>query len=287
MIRPVPASPKHRALAVGFIVLTLPLQGLAQPPGGSRELSHGDSDDRPPPAEAVEFYRRGHEHFRAGRYREAVEDLTRAMQLDPSSPTLVYNLARVHELLGDYDEAIASYHRYAALLPPDQAGEHERVRETLARLEGARSHAAAQTETPPPQPPADFELNRPVIVEEHGVADALFWIPASVTGAALLSAFTLGVIALTQRSALDDYTVGLPGTCITNDSCDDSWDGRADQVRNLALASDLLFGAAAIGGVASFLLYILRSQPVETFPDYGPSVDVSAQGVALRWRGEL
>jgi len=65
--------------AVLFSVLLLS-QGpvaLAQQPGAGTEQ-----------AQAVEFYRRGREHFEAGRYRDAISDLEQAVILDPSSPML-------------------------------------------------------------------------------------------------------------------------------------------------------------------------------------------------------
>src|SRR5687768_3439309 len=91
-----------------------------------------------PPGEAVDYYQSGRRHFAAGRYREAVADLQRAREHDPNSPTLVYNLARVYELLGELDAAIESYEEYRRLLPSREREERARVAETVRRLRGAR-----------------------------------------------------------------------------------------------------------------------------------------------------
>ena len=56
---------------------------------------------------AVEHYERGRDHYQAGRYPEAAEELELAHQLDPESPTLAYNLARVYELMNDFERAAA------------------------------------------------------------------------------------------------------------------------------------------------------------------------------------
>ena len=53
--------------------------------------------EREPPAGAIERYNRGRAHYQAGRYREALAELEKALALDPNSPNLVYNVARVYE----------------------------------------------------------------------------------------------------------------------------------------------------------------------------------------------
>jgi tetratricopeptide (TPR) repeat protein len=87
-----------------------------------------------PPAEALKHYERGRALYKAGRYREALAELQMALFLDPNSPNLVYNVARVHELLGEIDLAIEHYVRYQKLLPPDQADEIARVESTSRRI---------------------------------------------------------------------------------------------------------------------------------------------------------
>jgi tetratricopeptide (TPR) repeat protein len=82
----------------------------------ARTLAQDASPPRMPPPEAIDHYSRGRAHYQAGRYREAVIELEQALALDPGSPNLVYNLARVYELLGRIDPAIANYERYRSML---------------------------------------------------------------------------------------------------------------------------------------------------------------------------
>ena len=51
-----------------------------------------------PPADAMVLFESAREHYRAGRYEEAAEELERALVLDPSAPTLLFNLGRVYGL---------------------------------------------------------------------------------------------------------------------------------------------------------------------------------------------
>jgi tetratricopeptide (TPR) repeat protein len=129
--------------------------------------------DQGPPPEALAHYNRGREHYQAGRYREALIELEVAMQLDPASPNLVYNVARVYELLGEIDHAIAFYKRYRNMLPASEHAERERTTLTLLRLEGAREQVSGSP--PSPRPPAPLEQRK-----RHS-ADATFWVFASAT----------------------------------------------------------------------------------------------------------
>jgi tetratricopeptide (TPR) repeat protein len=249
----------------------------------------------PPPAEAIEFYRIGREHFVAGRYREAITDLERALQLDPGSPTLLYNLARVHELLGELAEALRYYNAYSALLPATEREEHERVDETIARLEGAREHDQLATE-PPHTPPEGFRLDQPVVTRAHGVADLWFWIAAGTSALSLVTAAVVGIVTLQQRASLDDIVVGNPDQCVAREECADSWDARADTVRDLALTTDILFALGAAAGVTAGLLYFLRTEEIVTYPGYDgdgersgarPFLDVSPDRALFGVRGAL
>ena len=109
----------------------------------------GGPEDTPP--EAVEFYRQAREHYEAGEYDAAAEDLERALMLDPDSPTLVYNLARVYELLGEPQRALQRYEQYQTLLPQQQAREQERASATIRRLQGAAANQRPTEQLAPPR----------------------------------------------------------------------------------------------------------------------------------------
>ena len=224
----------------------------------------------PTPRTAREFYERGREHFEAERYREAAADLERARQLDPGSANLVYNIARAYELAGDAPQALAYYHSYSALLAESDVRARAEAEARMHRL--AQELAAGEAEPQaPPAPPAPEPAVDPEPLEEEATGssrtDVWFWTAAAVSAAALVSATVVGVVALGQRSELDEYVVGPPNTCITSDRCDDSWDGRANSVRVLSITSDALFALSAATGATALLLFFLREEEVQEEED--------------------
>lgn len=223
---------------------------------------------RTPPSAAVEHYNRGRAHYQAGRYRDAVTELEAALQLDPGSPNLVYNLARVYELLGEIERAIAHYERYRDMLPERERDERERVSGVIQRLQGARKHV--RNEPPPARGQPSV-----VVRSERGVADGAFWTIATLSLAAFVVSGVSGGLAFRAERSAHKFVVGRDG------------DGEAlyDQVRradNLALASDIALGVGSLGALTSIFLYTLRTRPV-----IEPAVGVSGSGISLTLRGAL
>src|SRR5262245_53999829 len=64
----------------------------------------------------------GRNYYRAGKYVEALEEFKKAYRLDPRA-ALSYNIARSHERLSQWQEAINVYERYVkeATDPRDKA----------------------------------------------------------------------------------------------------------------------------------------------------------------------
>jgi tetratricopeptide (TPR) repeat protein len=93
-------------------------------------------------------------HFESGRafylandYVHALEEFEATQRLR-SKPELDYNIARCHDRLEHYREAVASYERYLAARPrtPDADEIRERVRTLKARLDAE----APASPSPPP-----------------------------------------------------------------------------------------------------------------------------------------
>jgi tetratricopeptide (TPR) repeat protein len=223
----------------------------------------------PPPA-ALAHYQRGREHYQAGRYREALIELELAMQLDPNSPNLVYNVARVYELLGEIDHAIAFYKRFRDMLPPEETAERERVALTLQRLDGAREQVEVPRRPAAPHAP---ELKR-------GVADGTFWLFAGATVLTLAGAGATGLLALDAEAQAEQLVLGEDGAAKRREHLSE----RADK---LALASDSLLLAGATLGVTSLLLYVLRHEPVRSGKRAALDVAVSPLGAFIGLRGAL
>ncbi len=223
-----------------------------------------------PPAEALERYKRGREHYQAGRYREAVDELERARELDPGSPNLVYNLARVYELLGEIDHALPQYESYRDMLPASAVDERARVETTIQRLRGARSSLV------PKQEP-ERQLRPPNLIAhtERGVADTAFWTLASISLAALAAGGVAGVLALQTGHDARAFVLGRDGDLA-------ALDRKADQADRLAVISDVSIAVGAVGGLTSILLYALRTRTI-----IEPQLSFDLGGVTLGVRGEL
>lgn len=83
------------------------------------------------------YVARGGAHLGMRRYREAVGDYQKALQLDPNTATPLYGLARSYEALGDKVSAVTFYRRYAASNARD-------VRVDLKQKAAERANALAQ-----------------------------------------------------------------------------------------------------------------------------------------------
>jgi tetratricopeptide (TPR) repeat protein len=222
---------------------------------------------RAAPPEALDHYNRGRAYYRAGRYEEAVVELERALKLDPDSPDLVYNLARVYELLGNIDPSIANYERYRAMLPATEIDERDRVSGTIERLQGAR-RALANKPKPVSAPPV-------ITHTERGVADGAFWTLASLSLAALAAGAVTGVLARSAENDAQQFVLGIDGDLAAREHT-------ADRADRLALISDATMSAGAITGLTSILLYALRTKSVVQ-----PGVSLSSHALVFSLRGEL
>lgn len=220
---------------------------------------------REPPAEAVDYYREGRDHYQSGRYREAADSLERALELDPGSVTLMYNLARVYELLGELTQAIDYYQRYLARLPSSETEERERIQSTLQRLEGAQANL--EVAPPPPEtPPEEPEDLVPRYVTTRGVADAPFWVTLTSGLTLLATGAVLGGFALREKNQHDDFVLGDDGPFSERQKLQ-------DKAERMALTADIVLGVGVLTTLAAGLLYSLRSRTVELLPA-GTRVDI-------------
>jgi tetratricopeptide (TPR) repeat protein len=236
------------ATVMSALLTASPKEAACQQP----ELQNAEA-----PPEARAHFERGREHFRAGRYREAIVELEAALELDPDSPTLMYNVAYANELLGELEQAIVYYRRYIDALPPSADDERAKIRVTLRRLEGHRAHVEAEPEPKPepaaaaPQPDRSAaEAERPP-PDGFGRADGWFWVSLGSGVAMLGGAAATGLMALDREDAVAEFVVGPDGSIGERQELQDEAD-------RLALASDLLIGGGATLVAAAALLYFLR-----------------------------
>ncbi len=172
------------------------------------------ADDHEPSAVMLHYYHAALDEYRNGEYPQAIEDLERARLLDPSSPTLIYNLGRVNELAGNLDEAARYYGTYVTLLPTSASAERARVQGILRRIGGARRRHAAHpnaTYEPPAPTPADTSAI-PRFVTTHGVTDLPFWLSVGAGGTLFLIGGVVGLVALDRHQTADGIVIGRDGT---------------------------------------------------------------------------
>lgn len=253
------------ALCLGVFALQLVIPTLS--------LAQQSKED--PPAEAVEFYKRGRENYEAGRYREAVVDLKAALKLDPYSPNLVYNVARVSELLGELSEAIYYYRRYLSLLKPSELEERARIERTIRRLEGAKNDlgtSSSETEALSIGPSSQSLLE---------AMDPLFWATAGSGASLLIIGVVMGVVALDNFDETSEFVVGRDGSLNERNRL-------ASDANLFALLADigLISGGVLLAGAG--LLFFLRQPEIQTSESQLP-VDVGFNGRSawLRFTGTL
>jgi tetratricopeptide (TPR) repeat protein len=263
------ALPQLIACAL-LVTLAVPRDTLRAQPTSPRE----DAMRAPtPPAEALEHYERGRREYLAGRYREALQELKVALALDPNSPNLVYNVARVNEDLADLDEAIKYYRRYHSLLPPAAHEERDKTEKTIRRLQGAKDEQTqqriARERNAPPKRPS---LPAP----SAGRADVAFWLVAGTGLALAAGSGVTGVFALRREKAVGDFVLGKDGSFEKREKL-------RQQADELALASDVMSIGAGVAILSAIVLFFSRTS------DSGPvearvSVSPQAGGIDLRAR---
>lgn len=114
---------------------------------------------------ARQAFERARQAYARGDLGAARDGLTKARELSPS-PELAYDLARVHERMGDADAAAALYAEYLALGKPSER-EREEIARALAKL--ARQQARNQEALEAPAPDAGLLGDEARAMFERGV----------------------------------------------------------------------------------------------------------------------
>lgn len=234
---------------------------------------------REPPPEAVQLSNQAAEHYANGQYGEAAADLEDALQLDPGSPTLLYNLARVYELMGDVDKALANAEAYLLVVPPENEEERMVAESTVQRLTGARDYLALREQAESQGGAPELrQLTPRVIVRDRGVADNAVWITMAIAGATLVAGGVLGGIALAREDDGNEHVllpcnrVEEPEQCqLQEDTLRARIADDGDKADRLALTTDILLATGAAIGLTSLLLYLLR---VKTYEGDAPSASL-------------
>lgn len=225
------------SLVCGVPVLLTPVPSAAQAPPGVTEPAAGVGEGAARP-----HFDRALELYRAGRYADALEQLKEAAALDPNGKDLFFNLALVHEKLGQLPQAVAALQRFREL--ETDATERERARLTIERLRGAEAAALAK---PSGAEPVCAEPTRAAAPAGAGRPTAV------LVGAASLAVVSLVVGAVFGAKALAD-DVGETGTSAKLSLGQLRERGRRSA--RAALVADIAFaiGAASAGTFAGVWL---------------------------------
>lgn len=234
----------------------------AQPTGDTA----GDRD------RAIELFRESDAHYKRGEFERAAALLREAYAVHPE-PTLLYNLARALEGLGDFIGAIDQYERYlsAAQEIPDRGAIERRIatlRAHVARVAAGEDDGAAPT--PPPASDVRTEALRapfagPAPSRAEGGSRRAPWMIAGGGGVVLGGGALLGYLSQRRYDAAVAEPVQAEAVRLH------------DQARRLATGANVALvvgGVVAVGGVTWALLARRRSssrlEPGSARLDLGP-----------------
>ncbi len=235
--------------------------------------ARAQTSDAPAPPSAASTEARAHfdsarELYRTGAYREAIRELEAARALDPGGKELVYNLAVIHEKLGEIDDALRELQAYEQMeLTPselDKAQSYER------RLEGAKRELALRPRpaVAPAQPPMTSVAETPPEPTSppetsHGRIDAATLTAGGVMLVSAAVGTVLGIKALTDRPV--GFVTGQDGTFA-------DFQHRNELAHDEALATDASFGVSIAAAVVTAILYFGRTT---TATDTPPAVSAT------------
>jgi len=210
--------------------------------------------------------------FEAGEFERALELLTEAYALNPK-PNLVFNIGRIHEELGQLEEASKFYTEFLTLPGVDletrgfAAERLEVIRRVLAQAQSdAEAKDGENSDVPPPvlaNTPSDTDT--PTTVRKGPpklrIAGAAL---AATGGAALITAAILGGISASRVSSAEDEALV------------EDQNELIDSAKPLAAAADGLFiggGVVAAAGIimvgVSYSKKFRQSATLVT-PSFGP-----------------
>ncbi len=217
-------------------------------------------EPRTPRSDAERHFELSLTHYREGHYRAAIAELEAALTLDPASKDLLFNLAMVHEKLGQLEQAISALERYAEL--ETDPAELKWARAAIARMRGALA------EFGPPKIAARVPMPPPGVVprEVPERRNTALLVTGSVAAVAAVVGVIFGVRALILSPGADPKTG--PGLSI------EQLRSRQERAHSSALIADISFAVGIVSGAASAVLWTRDACP--------RAVSASPSGLTLR-----
>jgi tetratricopeptide (TPR) repeat protein len=236
-----PRSPgKDETMGLIRGILALVLLGAVVAP------AHAMTEDE---ERAKAHFLAGQSYYEQASYGDALKEFGEAYRIS-KKPALLYNLARCHEALDHYADAVAMLERYLQEDPDasDRDAIQSRIEHLKERQRAAEQARAAAAKTPAPTvapsappPPAPVRRQR-----------KWTWIVGGVGVAALAGALGTGI-----ASQLDYNSLG--SSCTAN-QCDPSKAADLDRGKQLALATDILWPVGAAAVATAVVLFVVEGR---------------------------
>jgi tetratricopeptide (TPR) repeat protein len=185
-----------------------------------------------------------HELYERGEYRSAIARLEAALAIDPEGKELLYNLALIHERLGEVDTAERYYRRFLDMETEPKV--RERVQAVLKRIEGAKKEFAAPKPAPPPAPAPAPPPPPPPAPSPRRVAGRVV-----VAGAVAVGAFLASGIFGLSAVAGDPGSHPMTGAGVSIDDLQ----SEARSAHTRAVVADVTFFVGALATTTAILLY--------------------------------
>ncbi|WP_437539330.1 bacterial transcriptional activator domain-containing protein [Sorangium sp. So ce726] len=239
-----------------------PPQGGGPSPPAPQPLSRDEEEKRLRIERATALHDEAQRRYQHGEYRAAIVKLEAAVALDPEGKELIYNLAMIHERLGEIDEAERYYRRYLDMEALPKA--REEVHAVLKRLKGAKRELAS-AKPPPPSAPAKAASvstalpylprlpRHPVAV--GGARPRATWLAVSggIAAGSLVVGGVFAALAVARDPGAGERTGA--GVSIADLQAD------ASAAHRCAVAADVALLVAGLSGAAALYLYLSPEAP--------------------------
>lgn len=237
-----------------------PPQGGGPSPPAPPPLSRDEEEKRLRIERATALHDEAQRRYQHGEYRAAIAKLEAAVALDPEGKELIYNLAMIHERLGEIDEAERYYRRYLGMEALPKA--REEVHAVLKRLKGAKRELAGAKPPPAPAKAASVSTALPYLprLPRHpaavgGARPRATWLAVSggIAAGSLVVGGVFAALAVARDPGADERTGA--GVSIADLQAD------ASAAHRCAVAADVALLVAGLSGAAALYLYLSPGAP--------------------------
>lgn len=208
--------------------------------------------------------------YRASNFSRAIELFEEAYAIEPV-PNLLFNIAKCHEKLEDWDAAIENYQKFVVEQDTDRKARESALKriDALQEIKAAEASdddtkVAAEEPTDSTGPPEKAEVTEG---PDHTVA----YITLGTGAALLVGGGVFGLMASGKQSDFEDATTAQAKR-----------DAR-DSGETMALVADVMYAAGAVtAGVGLYLLLTADSESPAQASVAFPWVGESSAGVGVR-----